>query len=184
MNSRAVGKGLSTLPSQVLETSLPRSKAHILLWWVPTLLWLVVLAWFSTDAFSADHTGSILLKLIHAVYGNISLEALQRINFVVRKSAHFFSYGFLSCVAFFTWRATLPNAKPWLLRWSGLAVLMSLAAGSGDEIHQTFVASRTPSPHDVMIDVAGGIFFQLLIYLAIRRRSLRLRTLDGKASQE
>ena len=149
-----------------------------------TLVWLVVLAWFSTDAFSADHTGSILLKLIHAVYGNISLETLQHINFAVRKSAHFFSYGFLSCVAFFAWRVTLPNARPWLLRWSGLAVLMSLVAGSGDEIHQTFVASRTPSPHDVMIDVAGGIFFQLLIYLVLRRNGLGLRALKEPAKQE
>lgn len=181
---RAGGTGLSTLSSQALQTSAPHSKQRVLLWWIPTLVWLVVLAWFSTDAFSADHTGSILLKVIHAVYGNISLEAIQRINFVVRKSAHFFSYGFLSCVAFFAWRATFPNVKPWLLRWSGLAVLMSLVAGSGDEIHQTFVASRTPSTHDVMIDVAGGIFFQLLIYLLVRRRSSRSQTGDRKANQE
>ena len=172
------------MSSQVLQTPVSNSKQRVLLWWLPTLVWLVVLAWFSTDAFSAEHTGGFLFKLIHAVYGNISLEELQRINFVVRKLAHFFSYGFLSCVAFFSWRATLQNAKPWLLRWSGLALLMSLAAGSGDEIHQTFVASRTPSPHDVMIDVAGGVFFQLLIYLVIRRRSLRVKALDGTANQD
>jgi VanZ family protein len=162
----------------VLETSVPKSKARVLLWWLPTLVWLVVLAYFSTDTFSADHTGSILWRLIHAVYGNISSETLRHINSAVRKSAHFFSYGFLSFVAFFAWRATFPNAKPWLLRWSGLALLMSLAAGSGDELHQTFVASRSASPHDVAIDVAGGVFFQLVIYLVIRKRSLRLETLD------
>jgi len=161
------------LPWQALETSPAGSKQRILLWWIPTLVWLVVLACFSTDAFSADHTGSFLLRLIHAVYGDISFQALQHINFVVRKSAHFFSYGFLSCVAFFAWRATFPSVKPWHLRWSALAVLMSLAAGAGDEIHQRLVASRTPSSHDVMIDVAGGVFFQLVIYLLIRRRSLR-----------
>lgn len=170
LNRRAGGIGRNALSSQVVETQAPRSKQRLLLWWLPTLVWLVVLAWFSTDAFSAEHTGGILLKLIHSLYGNISLQALQRINFVVRKSAHFFSYGLLSGVAFFAWRATFPDIKPWLLRWSALAVLMSLAAGSADEIHQRFVASRTSSLHDVMIDVAGGIFFQLLVFLAIRRR--------------
>jgi VanZ family protein len=90
----------------------------------------------------------------------------------VRKSAHFISYGFLSGVAFFAWRVTFPDVKPWLLRWSGLAVLLTLAAGSGDEVHQTFIASRTSSAHDVMIDVAGGVFFQLVIFLVIRRRKL------------
>lgn len=172
------------MSSQVLQTSAPLSKQRVLLWWVPTLVWLVVLAWFSTDVFSADHTGSILLGLIHAVYGNISFEALQTINFLVRKSAHFFSYGFLGCVAFFAWRATLPNAKPWLLRWSGLAVLMSLVAGSGDEIHQTFVRSRTASPQDVMIDVAGGVFFQLVIFLAIRRTTLRAGDTEAGSGSE
>jgi VanZ family protein len=171
------------LPSQVLQTSAPHSKQRVLLWWLPTLVWLMVLAWFSTDAFSAEHTGSILWRLIHATYGKVSLETLKEINFFVRKSAHFLSYGFLSALAFFSWRSTLPNAKPWLLRWSGLAVLMSLAAGSADEIHQRFVASRTSSPHDVMIDVAGGIFFQVLIYLILRRKRLRLGTLESTRAE-
>jgi VanZ family protein len=160
------------LPSQGLQTSAPHSKQHVLLWWLPTLAWLIVLAWFSTDTFSAEHTGSILWRLIHAVYGSVSLETLQEVNFFVRKSAHFLSYGFLSGVAFFAWRVTFPDVKPWLLRWSGLAVLLTLAAGSGDEVHQTFIASRTSSAHDVMIDVAGGVFFQLVIFLVIRRRKL------------
>jgi VanZ family protein len=167
----------------MLETSAAHSRQRVLLWWIPTLVWLVLLAWFSTDAFSAEHTGGVLLKLIHAIYGNISLESLQRINFVVRKSAHFFSYGFLSGVAFFAWRATLPRMKPWLLRWSGLAVLMSLAAGSADEIHQSLVPSRTSSPHDVLIDVAGGIFFQMVIYLILRRKSSGPETLKEPARQ-
>jgi VanZ family protein len=162
-----------------VETFVPHSKERALLWWVPTLVWLVVLAWFSTDAFSAAHTGSILWRVIHAVYGNISFETLQQINFLVRKLAHFSSYGFLSGLAFFAWRATFPNVKPWLLRWSVLALLLTLAAGSGDEINQTFVASRTASPRDAMIDVAGGVFFQLVIFLVVRRRSFMLKMRSG-----
>lgn len=161
------------MQASAVDTPAPNSPRRVFLYWAPTLLWLGVLAWFSTDTFSAEHTGSILWKLVHLVYGNISLPAFERFHFLVRKSAHFFSYGLLSGFAFFTWRATFPELRQWSARWSGLALLLTLAAGSADEFHQTFVASRTPSPHDVMIDMAGAVFFQTVIALAIRWRQSR-----------
>ena len=157
---------------RALERPVEHPRRNVLLWWIPTLLWLCVLALFSTDTFSAEHTGSVLLRIIHFLYGNVSAETFQELNFAVRKSAHFFSYGVLSAFAFFSWRATLPRLKPWSAWWSALALLLTLLAGSSDEIHQTFVASRTPSPHDVMIDMAGAVFFQLVIGWAIHKKNL------------
>lgn len=142
-----------------------------LLAWLPTLCWLVVLACFSTDVFSSDHTGRILLKIIQWVYGPISYDQFQLIHFFVRKSAHFFSYGLLSFFAFFSWRATLPDIQPWLAKWSGLALLITLTAGSSDEIHQRFVASRTSSPWDVLLDMTGALCFQILLAVVIKRRN-------------
>jgi VanZ family protein len=160
----------------VLETPVNHPRRNVLLWWIPTLLWLCVLALFSTDAFSAQHTGSVLLKLIHFFYGDISPEHFQELNFAVRKSAHFFSYGLLSAFAFFSWRATFRSFKPWSPWWSALALLVTLLAGSSDEIHQSFVASRTSSPHDVMIDMAGAVFFQIVIACSMSRRMLNAET--------
>jgi VanZ family protein len=145
----------------------PRRK---LLAWLPTLLWLSVLALFSTDWFSAEHTGSVLRKIIHAVFGPVSLHTFQQIHFLIRKAAHFVSYGFLSALAFFSWRATLPLPPRWMLRWAALGVLTAFVAGSLDEFHQSFVPSRGSSFHDVLLDTAGAVFFQLLIALAIARR--------------
>lgn len=138
--------------------------------WLPTLLWLLVLAWFSTDTFSAEHTGGILLKIIHAVYGAIPMERLQEINHLVRKTAHFSGYGLLSAVAFFSWRATFSALRPWSLRCFVLALVLTLAAASLDEFHQSFVASRTSSPRDVALDMVGALCFQLAIALWIRSR--------------
>jgi VanZ family protein len=141
---------------------------------------------FSTDLFSAEHTGSILQKVIRALFGPISYHTFEQIHFFIRKTAHFCSYGFLSALAFFSWRATLPapqNAQkrrvpgapvPSLLRWSvhwaALGVLTAFLAGSLDEIHQHFVPSRGSSFHDVLLDTAGALFFQLVIALAMARR--------------
>jgi VanZ family protein len=126
-------------------------------------VWLSVLTAFSTDAFSAEHTGSILLKIIHALYGGISARQFQAIHFLVRKAAHFGSYGLLGVFAFYSWRASLPARPRWTPRWSALALLLTLAAAGLDEFHQSFVPSRTASPRDVMLDMMGAVFFQLVI---------------------
>ncbi|HET9182361.1 MAG TPA: VanZ family protein [Candidatus Angelobacter sp.] len=160
------------MASSALQSSAaPRGK-NILLWWLPTLMWLGVLAWFSTDSFSAEHTGSVLWKIIHTLYGSISPAAFEQLHFIVRKSAHFLGYGLLSGFAFSSLRATFPAMRQWWLRWSLPAWLLALLAGSFDEFHQTFVASRTPSPRDVLIDVTGALFFQLVIACMVQRKML------------
>ena len=135
-----------------------------------------MLAAFSTDTFSAEHTGRVLEKILQLFGGHVSPAAFRDIHFVVRKGAHLFSYGLLSAFAFFTWRATLPLARLWAIRWSLLALLITLMAGSADEFHQSFVPSRTSAVHDVVIDVLGGVFFQITIALWLYVRSERKGT--------
>ena len=115
----------------------------------------------------------MLLKIFHALFGTRFDEQFDQIHFLVRKSAHFCSYGFLGALAFFSWRATLPARPRWTFRWSLLAVLVAAIAGSLDEFHQIFVPSRGPSLRDVLIDTMGGIFFQLAIALWIGWRDKR-----------
>lgn len=132
-----------------------------------------MLTLFSTDTFSAEHTGSVLLKALHALFGNRFDEQFQQIHFLVRKSAHFCSYGLLGAFAFFSWRATFPARPRWTFRWSLLALLLAVTAGGLDEFHQTFVPSRTASLRDVFIDTMGAVFFQLAIALWINWREKR-----------
>lgn len=137
-----------------------------LLSWLLTLAWLCLLAAFSTDTFSAEHTGSVLWRIVHAVYSSISPGQFAVLHFLVRKGAHFTFYGLLSVFAYRAWKATWPAPTSWNWRWCGLAVLVTLAAGSLDEFHQSFVPSRTASARDVMLDVLGACFFQLIIAAA------------------
>jgi VanZ family protein len=141
--------------------------------WISTLLWLCVLALFSSDTFSAEHTGSVLTKILHALFGSISTERFQQIHFLIRKSAHFCSYGFLGALAFFSWRATLPALPRWTFRWSTLALLLAVTAAGLDEFHQSFIPSRTSSLRDVLLDLVGAIFFQLAIALWLCWREAR-----------
>jgi VanZ family protein len=147
--------------------SVPAPLSRKLWAWLPTLLWLCVLAMFSTDTFSAEHTGGVLMKILHALFGNISAHRFHQIHFFIRKAAHFGSYGFLGALAFFSWRATLPARPRWTFRWSMLALMLVLAAASLDEFHQGFVSSRTGTVRDVGLDFVGAVFFQAVIALWI-----------------
>lgn len=134
-----------------------------LLAWLPTIAWLGMIAFFSTDTFSAEHTGNILDKIVRAIYGPMSPAHFKMLHVFIRKTAHFTVYGFLSLVAYYSWRGTLPRRARWTFIWSVLALLVTLAAGSADEIHQIFVPSRGPSVYDVLLDLAGAMFVQILL---------------------
>ena len=131
--------------------------------WLPTLLWLAAIASFSTDAFSARHTESVLARIIHLFYGRISYHSFNIIHVFVRKAAHFSVYGLLSLVSFYSWRVTFPGRLRWEFKWSALALLLTLLASSLDEFHQSYVPSRGSSIHDVALDMLGAMFVQTLI---------------------
>jgi VanZ family protein len=161
------------LSSPAVTESAPTRFPRKLWAWLPTLLWLCVLAFFSTDTFSAEHTGSLLMKVLHALFGGVSAHRFQQIHFFIRKAAHFGSYGLLGALAFFSWRATLPARPRWTLRWSALSLMLVIAAASMDEFHQSFVSSRTSSLRDVALDFVGALFFQTIIALWMGWRQSR-----------
>ena len=161
------------MSSPAVTESAPARLPRKLWAWLPTLLWLCVLAFFSTDTFSAEHTGSLLMKVLHALFGGVSAHRFQQIHFFIRKAAHFGSYGLLGALAFFSWRATLPARPRWTLRWSALALMLVIAAASMDEFHQSFVSSRTSSLRDVTLDFVGALFFQAVIAIWMGWRESR-----------
>ena len=113
------------------------------------------------------------MKVLHALFGQISAHHFQQIHFLIRKSAHFCSYGLLGALAFFSWRATLPSLQRWMFRWSLLAVLLTLTTAALDEYHQSFVPSRGSSIRDVFLDFTGAVFFQLAIAIWLGRQAAR-----------
>jgi len=130
---------------------MPASFLRRLLPWLPTLLWLSVLASFSTDVFPPNTPARSCGRSFTRFIAELPSGNFKRCNFLVRKAAHFGSYGILGVFAFYSWRASLPARPRWTLRWSGLALLLTLAAAALDEFHQSFVSSRTASPRDVML---------------------------------
>lgn len=146
------------------------SKPHWLRPWLPALCWAVVIWIFSTDAFSAQHTGRILEPLLRWIYPGISREHFRLVHFLVRKSAHFIEYFVFGLLLY---RGLSGQQKGW--RWAGAAVAFGLAAAYAglDEVHQSFVASRTANPWDSLLDSAGALAAMICRWVWYRWRAPR-----------
>jgi VanZ family protein len=138
--------------------------------WLPALCWAAVIWSFSTDTFSAQHTGRILEPLLRWIFPGIRREHVRAIHFLVRKSGHFIEYFVFGLLLY---RGLRGEEKGWLWEWAGMA--LSLAAGYAvlDEVHQSFVASRTASGWDSLLDSAGALAAMMCCWAWYRWRDSR-----------
>ena len=151
-------------PLDELGSRLP-TKSMIPLWlraWWPAILWGIVISLLSTDTFSAAHTGSILWAVLHWIYPAITDDQFETIHFVIRKSAHLTEYFIFYLLLF---RGMRGDRKGWYWTWAFGAWFLAAAYSALDEIHQSFVVSRTASPIDSMIDSTGALFALIIVYL-------------------
>ena len=135
---------------------------------MPAIVWMAVIFLGSTDMLSAAHTSRFLVPFLRWLDPQISLAALNAIQFGIRKLAHLTEYAILAALL---WRA-LRGGTRWQVKISilffGTWIACAIFAAS-DEFHQSFVPSRTSSPIDVMIDVTGALI-GLAICLAFSMR--------------
>jgi len=147
-------------------------------WW-PVVFWLGVIRAESTDTASAANTGAVLYKVVAFVAPRVQPAFVDRLNEVLRKTGHFFAYGILAALVLLALRNTnrdrLRNLlqRPWgiylhdlwRLEWAVIGVLVTIATASFDEIHQSFIPSRTGRWQDVVLDTCGAVVIQVLVYL-------------------
>jgi VanZ family protein len=143
--------------------------------WVPSLIWMGIIAVESTAWLSASNTSRFLYPICHFLFG-VSREHFPVWNFYLRKTGHFVGYFTMSFLLFRSWRATLPqfgNGR-WALRWSWIAWLMTTFIASMDEWHQTFIPGRTGTVHDVILDSTAALVAQIVLFLFLRRAKTRV----------
>jgi VanZ family protein len=136
------------------------------------VLCVLVIATESTAYFGSDHTSGPLRRLCEWLLGRrIHQAAWEQVHFLIRKCGHFTGYGILSAAWFRAFWITLrEGAGSFGVRGTvhGLAMAGTLLVASADEFHQGFLPNRTSSFRDVMIDCAGGLVAQLLIWCIMR----------------
>jgi VanZ family protein len=151
-------------PADRTKSSLRKNLSY----WLPPLLWMAMIFYFSTDAFSGDHTGSLLRKIASFVYPAITGPQFNLIHFYVRKAAHFTEYAVLALLVFRAFRRGA--SERWRWSWAIGSLLIVASYALSDEYHQTFTERRVGSGYDSLTDVSGGLTALWLLWLARRRR--------------
>jgi len=161
------------MPSIFLRRPTPPTRVHtglrgFLFVWLPAILGMIVIAIESTPTFSAAHTSRFLRPFGEFLFGHISDANWDETNHILRKSGHFLGYGTLCLLFFRSWLWTLAtnlrlSDGVWRLRAWLLAILSTFVVASCDEIHQSFLPSRTGKFTDVLLDTCGGLILSLLL---------------------
>ncbi len=149
------------------------SQKNVLKTWIAAGLWVGLIAFESTPFLSAHETARILYPILHFLFG-MDMAHFALWHTIIRKSGHFVVYGTLSFLLFRAWRATLPSAQAWTVRWAAIAFFMTAFVASMDEWHQTYLPSRTGAFHDVLLDSFAALVVQLLIAVFLQRRRGRV----------
>lgn len=137
-------------------------------YWLPPLVWMAVIWGFSADIGSADNTAGLFVWLVSRLFPWATPAQIAFAHGLLRKLGHLTEYAILAALWFRALHLgrrleSAPSA------WTALAI--SVAWASADELHQTFVPSRTASPLDVILDATGATLATLTahIWTAVRR---------------
>ena len=136
-----------------------------------------------------------IYRVLSYFFPQVTWAQAYNINVVLRKTGHFLGYAALSWFAFRGWMETLAyqrerwlkklgraetSHRRWHLRAAVLAVLVTFAAASLDEFHQSILPGRTGTVRDVVLDTMGGVFAQVvLLFYWTRRADEYSRDLTG-----
>ena len=150
-------------------TGLPTSRPNLLRAWWPAIVWIGLIAFESTDFFSAEHTSNVLYTIWTRLFGDINFYKFLVFHHYLRKSGHVVGYGMLSLLLLRGWRATFAHAHTFLLRAALLSWLGTVSVAAIDEWHQSYIPSRTGTWRDVALDTVAGMAFLLAAYFWLRR---------------
>ena len=136
--------------------------------WLPAVAWAGVISSLSTDIFSSEHTSRFIIPVLRWLFPHWSNDTLELMHGIIRKSAHVTEYFIFSMILAHAMRGK--NGR-WTLRLAIWAVAISAGYSALDEFHQSFVPSRTASPWDASLDVAGATAAQIFSWIWNRSRA-------------
>jgi VanZ family protein len=134
--------------------------------WLPVVAAIAAIMLESTELFGADHTSGPLRSVWEYLFGHVTNARWAHLHFLIRKSGHFLGYGTMGLLWLRAWWMTLPRSSFFVD--AALALMGTAVVASADEFHQSFIPNRTGVPSDVLIDCAGALTLQLLMYFFMR----------------
>ncbi len=129
--------------------------------YAPLVLWIGVIMFLSSGQASMSNTSRFIRPLLIFLFPGAPEEILNIYHGYIRKAAHVTVYAIL---AFWAFRAFYQSSLTRLREfWYAFASLLVLLVAAIDETNQSYLASRSGSIYDVILDMAGGVSMILLI---------------------
>ena len=137
---------------------------EFLKYWLPVLLWILVIFFASQDAQSSEHSRSLLEPPLRWLFPHLEQGQFDVAHHLLRKGAHLTEFAVLSLLL---WRAIrhthgkrqtvemqLSQGVLDYWRWdrAGLVLSIVFLYAATDEFHQIFIPTRDPNLRDVCID--------------------------------
>jgi VanZ family protein len=97
----------------------------------------------------------------------MSEETIDRVHYVVRKTAHAVEYAILGILIWRVVRTFAAHHPAWHFRF---ALLLAALYAATDEAHQIFVPGREAAVRDVLLDTCGAGIGLALVWGVTRRR--------------
>jgi VanZ family protein len=144
--------------------------------WGLVALWAAIVWVLGGDAFSSSATSPGILEWLRWLVEDLDDRTRAKLLMGLRKSAHFTEYAILAVLTFRAALLSAPRHQWTTAVWVALFVVASLA--TADEARQAFVPSRTGSPYDVLIDLAGATVAIAGVVLISRRMRPRRATAE------
>jgi len=131
-------------------------------------LWMGLIFSLSTATFSSAQTEPFITSLCSKVMPWFAALSIETADLLIRKAAHFSEYFIFGILV-----SHLLNKRSSLTPVSQifLTIPLGIIYAISDELHQSFVPSRTASTTDVMLDAIGFVCgsFCFYAYVSIRQ---------------
>lgn len=137
-------------------------------YWLTAVLGTLAILAASGDLLSSRHTNHWLVRFLELFGVRLAYKTFAAINEVLRKLGHLTAYGVVSWLWFRAWQQGRPEWRP---SWSAAAIASAIVVAICDESLQHLVPSRTGNPQDVLIDFAGALTTQWMIFRYHQRRA-------------
>lgn len=148
-----------------------QSKIKNILYWLPAIIWMLVIFYFSSQP--ASESGALSMKIANlckTILNKFSIQiTLTDLHFYIRKIAHFSIYFILSMLISFAFYKS--KSKLIILKTISICLLIALF----DEYNQLLTLGRYGSIKDVIIDFSGAFVGAFLFKLFYWINSFKMR---------
>ena len=131
------------------------------------ILWILLISWMAIIFLFSNQSGEISEGVSNGVLSIFSnLIPFELGPYFIRKVAHFLEFMILGILFVLLFKEYKALDKKQIL----YCILLCILYACSDELHQMFVAGRSPKVFDVLIDTFGSMSGIYFVYLIIYNR--------------